>query len=320
MTAPSILSRSVTRRVTALGSVVLAIAGCAAAGGDLGTVAPAQGSSEPSIAVQSTEPTPVSSEPAATPGATASYTTTLRTYFMLGSLTGDSGLVPVLRSVPATSAVGRAAMTALLAGPQGKELEGRPAMYTGIPDGATFLGLDILDGTAFVNFSSEFDAGGTSATLPQRYAQVVYTLTQFPTITGVIFEIDGEQTPAVVPGGAVVDQFTPITRDFYDALLPAIWVDRPSWGGVLPSGSLVSGSANVFEAQFRLRVLDASGHAVTDIPVAAKCGTGCRGTFEVKIAYGVKTAQWGTLRVFEPAAKDGSPTHVVDYPVWLTPS
>ncbi len=320
MTPRSAARGSRIGRLATLGPVVVLLAGCGAAGGDLGTVTPPQGTGEPSIAVPSTEPTPASTLPGATPGQTPDSTATVRVYFMLGSLTGNSGLTPVIRSLPITPAVGRAAMTALLEGPKGAELVSRPAMYTGIPDGATFLGLDIINDIAFVNLSSEFDAGGTSATLPQRYAQVVYTLTQFPTISGVIFEIDGEQTPAVVPGGQVVDKSTPITRDFYDSLLPVIWVDRPTWGGVLPSGSLVSGSADVFEAQFRLRILDATGHVLTEIPVTAKCGTGCRGTFEVKIAYGVQTAQWGTLRVFEPSAKDGSPTHVVDYPVWLTPA
>jgi len=307
-----------------LAALALVVAACATGAGDLGTVAPPHGTSGPSLDIPSAEPTPGSSAPAGSPAATFDSSTTIRTYFMLGSHTGDAGLVAVLRSIRSTYAVGAAAMTQLLAGPVGSELSSNPALYTGIPAGTRFLGLEIqpsdsVHGTAFVNLSSEFDAGGTSATLAQRYAQVVFTLTQFPTITDVLFEIDGEQTPAVITGGTV-DRFTPVNRDTYADLLPPIWVDRPGWGGALPSGSQVSGNADVFEAQFRLMVLDAGGRALVDMPVNATCGTGCRGDFTVKVAYQVAAAQWGTLRVFEPSAKDGSPTHVVDYPVWLTPA
>ena len=309
--------------LAALAGLALLAAACAAGAGDLGSVTPPRSTAQASLDIPSAEPTPGSSEPAGSPAATVDTSTTVRAYFVLGSHTGIAGITPVLRSVARTDAVGAAAMNQLLAGPVGAELTAQPALYTGIPAGTRFLGLelqpiDTLRNVAFVNLSGEFDAGGTSATLAQRYAQVVFTLTQFPTITDVLFEIDGEQTPAVVTGGTV-DRFTPVNRDFYADLLPPIWVDRPGWGSALPSGSQVSGTADVFEAQFRLMVLDAAGRALVDMPVNSTCGTGCRGEFTVKVAYGVTTAQWGTLRVFEPSAKDGSPTNVVDYPVWLTP-
>ena len=52
----------------------------------------------------------------------------------------------------------------------------------------------------------------------------------------------------------------------------------------------------------------------------ATCGTGCRGTFDVTLRYTVSKGQWGTLRVYDPSAKDGSPEDIRDYPVWLTPA
>ncbi len=51
----------------------------------------------------------------------------------------------------------------------------------------------------------------------------------------------------------------------------------------------------------------------------ATCGSGCRGTFDVTAQYKVTKAQWGTLRAYNPSAKDGSPEDVREYPVWLTP-
>ena len=313
--ASSILARA-RLGVAALGGLTLLVAACTAGAGDLGTVPPPAGSAQPSIAIPSPEATPGSSGAVSSPAASPGGTTTIRVYFMLGSFTGDAGLVPVLRTIPKTQAVGAAAMAQLLAGPVAAELGARPAMYTAVPDGTRFLGLEISNGIAVVNLSGEFGAGGTSATLPQRYAQVVYTLTQFPTVKGVQFRIDGDASPAVVTGAT---RSTPVARDAYEDLLPAIWVDRPAWGGALPSGSVVSGLANVFEAQFRLRVLDSGGRTVADMPVMATCGTGCWGTFAAKVNYTIAAAQWGTLRVFDPSPKDGSPTHVVDYPVWLTP-
>jgi hypothetical protein len=102
--------------------------------------------------------------------------------------------------------------------------------------------------------------------------------------------------------------------------LPAIVVDQPASGSVFPSPGRVTGTANVFEAQFRLQVLDGQRHVLADLPVRATCGTGCRGTFDVTVRYAIATAEWGTLRVFDLSAKDGTPTDVSEIPVWLTPS
>jgi hypothetical protein len=107
----------------------------------------------------------------------------------------------------------------------------------------------------------------------------------------------------------------PQRKDFRD-YLPAMFVDKP-WRR--PSSGATSGLANVFEAQFVLRLLAANGDQLNETPVMASCGTGCWGTFDVTVSYKVTKAQWGTLRVFDPSEADGSPTNVRDYRVWLTP-
>jgi hypothetical protein len=81
----------------------------------------------------------------------------------------------------------------------------------------------------------------------------------------------------------------------------------------------MSGIANVFEAQFQVQVLDGDGTILADEPVMASCGTGCWGSFKASVPYTVDRAQYGTLRVYEPSAKDGSPINVTEYRVWLTP-
>jgi hypothetical protein len=190
-------------------------------------------------------------------------------------------------------------------------------MYTVIPDGTRFLGLRIEGGVATVNLSREFQSGGGSASVLGRLAQVVYTLTQFPTVQGVRFELDGEPVEVFSGEGVVLSE--PVGRDDYYDQLPTIFVDRPAWGGVLANPARVTGLANTFEATFQVRIADGDGRALAQGPVMATCGTGCWGTFDVTIPYDVPSAGWGTLQVFEFSAADGSVVNRTEYPVWLTP-
>jgi hypothetical protein len=228
---------------------------------------------------------------------------------MLGSFTDNAGLVPVLRHVPDTKALARAALTALLEGPKGAELEASPAMYSSIPSGVAILGLSINNGVATVDLSREWSGATASFTEGSATAQVVYTLTQFSTVDKVRLGVDGGE-----PGAAVR------RSDFQLlGLLPAIFVDRPAWGAAAGNPMRLTGIANVFEAQFTVQVLDGKDRVLVEQPVKASCGTGCWGTFRTDVAYDIGKAQYGTLRVFEPSAKDGSPVNVTEYRVWLTP-
>src|SRR5262249_49841330 len=159
------------------------------------------------------------------------------------SFVDNAGLAPVLREVPKTKAVGSAALGALLDGPNDDELAATPAMYTTIPDGTRLLGLTIDGGIATVNLSKEVQAEGGAAAAIQRVAQVVYTLTQFPTVTGVSFQIDGVPKPVAGGNGSTLDR--PVERKDYTNQLPAVFVDRPSWRGVPGNPARLVGLANV---------------------------------------------------------------------------
>ena len=163
-------------------AALLLVAACSPAGGDLGGVATPPPTSVPSLDLPSSEPTPGSSGPGSPaptglpestglpPSGPPSSGTIVRAYFFLGSFTTTSGLVPVLRDVPETQAVGAAAMNALLAGPNAAELSANPAMSTTVPAGSQFLGLRIEGGIATVNLSREFESGGGSASVLGRLA------------------------------------------------------------------------------------------------------------------------------------------------------
>lgn len=313
--------------------VMLTVAACGGTGGSLGSLPPV--SPDPSASVDpgpdlTPEPSPTPSDeptsgpsaeptggasPTARPTTAPAETMIVRTYFVLGGEPGVEGLVPTLAEVPKSVAVARAAMGALLDGvPSGDRYA---SVGSAIPAGTELLGLTIKNGIATVDLSTEFDSGGGSASMQYRLAQVVFTLTQFSTVKSVVFQIEGQTVTVFGSEGIVLDG--PVDRSDFTDQLPSMFVDRPAFGAAFASSGHVTGTANVFEAQFRVAILDGQGKVLADESVMATCGTGCWGTFDVTVSYAVGKAQWGTLRVYDPSEMDGSPTDTRDYPVWLTP-
>jgi germination protein M len=323
--------------ILALSVLAVATVGCTASGG-LGTVPPVPRTPAPSVDPGPPDMTPepsASATPSPTPGDTPSgspYTTpkptptataatgqtmVIRAYFVLAGAPGVEGLVPTLREVPETTAVARAAMDALL---RGEILGDYASLSTAIPAGTRLLGLSIHDGVATVDLSREFESGGGSASAFRRLGQVVYTLTQFPSVQSVLVQVEGRTVTTFGSEGIVLEG--PQRRADYVDILPEIFVDRPAYGAAIGNPARVSGNADVFEATFRISILDGADHKLVDKQAMATCGSGCRprGTFDVTLAYDVSKAQWGTLRVYYGSAKDGSPQGIRDYPVWLTPA
>jgi germination protein M len=310
--------------------LIIVFTACGPSSGALGTLPPATPGASvdtgPDLtpgtsAVPSPDSSP-SDEPGASPTSTptakpSTETMLVRTYFVLGGGPGTSGLVPLLREVPKTTARATAAINALLAGPTAAEKSDHD-VTSAIPDGSKLLGLTIKNSIATIDLSSEFESGGGSASTLNRLGQVVYTLTQFSTVHTVVFQIDGRTVSVFGSEGISLDG--PVGRADYVDLLPAIFVDRPAFGAAIGNPARVAGSANVFEATFRITILDGAGRTIADQQAMATCGSGCRGTFDVTVRYDVPKAQWGTLRVWDGSAKDGSPQDVREYPVWLTPA
>ena len=224
---------------------------------------------------------------------------------------GDPKLFPVRRSAE-TLAVGRAALEDLIAGPTAADGE---RVSSAVPAQTRLLGLNIEDGLATVDLSSEFESGGGSLSMQMRLAQVVFTLTQFPTVDRVEFRLDGEPVDVFSGEGIVLDE--PVDRGDYEDLMPAILVDQPVPGARISSPLTVSGSANVFEANVTVRVLDASGKELTRTFTTATCGTGCRGDFSVAVTFPAQTAGSEGFVVVEDddAAGMGFPPHQVRIPV-----
>ena len=225
----------------------------------------------------------------------------------------DDKIVALRRTVDSTSAVARAAVDELLAGPS--LAEASDGLATAIPEDTTLDDISVADGVATVDLSGTFDDGGGSASMLGRVAQVVATLTQFPTIERVAFRIDGEPVETIGGEGVVVDP--PIGRKAIEEQSPQILIESPLPGDTVSSPIRLRGTANVYEATVSIEVRDETGTVVWEGFTTATSGTGTRGTFDTTIPL---PDRGGPIEIvaFEASAEDGRPLHVAKVPVELT--
>jgi spore germination protein GerM len=256
-----------------------------------------------------------------TPGTSPGQASTIRAYFGLGSTSGNPILAPVERPAPAeqdTKARATAAIAALVAGPVEAELRASPAMFTAVPPDTALQGLQIDSaGIATVDLSEAFQEPDELPALRTALGQVVVTLTQFPEVTAVNVTINGAVLEQTDPSGHQLDG--PATRPDYADQLGPIFVDDPAWGSTLHSPIHLAGLADVFEAQFGFRLLDADGRSLASGQLTASCGTGCLGSYGVSVPYNVPASTAGRLQVFDLSEADGSMQDLVEYPVTLLP-
>ena len=180
----------------------------------------------------------------------------------------DQGtLHPKLERVPSTRAVARAALGIL-----------------GITAPVTIDG-----GTATVDLAKATN---------DQVAEIVYTLTQFPSVQRV--DVAGRAG---------------LTRDDFAAYVPPILVETPAPGANVQQTFHVSGTASVFEATLVVQLVR-EGTVISKQTVTASEGAPGRGTFDATF-----TTTPGALvvAVFAPSAADGTPQHEVDVPVTVAP-
>lgn len=293
-------------------AVVLGLLGAACAGTGAVRVSPLDGNPSPSTTSRprpTTSKTPTTS-PSPTPSEAPTPTGTLTVQVWL---TQGEHLFLATRTQAATVAVGRAALTRLLEGPTPEERAA--GVGTTIPAGTELIDLNIQDGVATVNMNGTYDDGGGSLSMRMRLAEVVYTITQFPSVQGVQFQLDGRTVDAFSGQGIILDR--PQARADFEDLLPAIVVETPGPGDSVSSPLTISGTANVFEATVSYRIEDENGRSIAGGYATATCGTGCRGTYVVTVDYNVDRDQKGSVVVFESSAQDGSEINVVRIPVTL---
>lgn len=236
-------------------------------------------------------------------------TTDLQLYFLV-----DGKIAATTRSLDVGKTPATAAINALFEGPAINELA--IGLRSELPTGLALadpLKLDKASKTVTVSLPSIFKSD-SKTTEEERTAQVVYTLTQFPTITSVSFLIDGKSYQPLTGQGKRASG--PVGRADYEALVPAILIESVKNGDPLH----VEGTANTFEGQFDYALYDASNKKIASGFTNATSGSGTRGTFAFDVQYQVSKSQTGTLVAFETSAKDGSTINLVARPVLLSPN
>lgn len=176
-------------------------------------------------------------------------------------------LRPVIVRVPRTRAVAAAALGAL----------GLPASVT------------IVKGTATVGLQHATEI---------EEAEIVFTLTQFPTVKRV--DIAGR---------------TGLTRANFQRYVPPILVESPPPGSTVASTFHVSGTASVFEATLVVQLVR-NGKVIAKKSVMAAEGAPGRGPFDTTFH---ATPGALTVQAFAPSAVDGSPQHKVAVSVMVAP-
>ena len=143
-------------------------------------------------------------------------------------------------------AVLRGAISALLEGSAGD-------LLTAIPAGTQLLDVALRDGTATIDLNSAFESGGGSLSMLARVAQVVFTATQYDNVDEVVFWLDG--APVEYLGGEGIVMSEPWTRsDVPRELTGGVIVDTPRPGDAVTSPFVVTGEADVYEAQFPIEI------------------------------------------------------------------
>jgi germination protein M len=240
----------VLRRALVLAALPLTVAACGLSRESATTTAPSQTTTATTA--------PVSPAP-----------TSVVVYFLR-----DGKVAPVRIRVPHTRAVATAALHALFAGP--------PEGYeSAVGEGTKLDALAIDAGVAQPSIVGSLDESAR--------AQVVYTLTRFPTVTGVALPGAGE----------------PLTRDDFEAQTPRILIEAPLPGDTVTSPIRVTGTANTFEASFELQLVQ--GERLLAVTHAtATSGTGIRGTFSETLTCNTESGA-ATIVAYEPNAGEGPP-------------
>ena len=145
----------------------------------------------------------------------------------------------------------RQAIGELLAGPTLDERS--TGLLSTVPPETELLDVNLADGVATIDLSSAYASGGGTLSMMARLAQVVFTATQFDTVDGVAFRLDGEPIETLGGEGLMLDG--PQARmDIDRSISGDVIIDTPVVGATVTSPFTVTGEGNVFEAQFPIEV------------------------------------------------------------------
>jgi hypothetical protein len=277
-------------RVLLLAAVALVVAGCGSK-----SSAPEPATTAGRTAPATTQPTTAETSTGAETVPAPAEPRSLDVYFLRNGKLAAAG-----RPLPASKAVATAALQALLAGPTSDERSA--GLTTAVPAGLRVTRLEVRNGVAIADFQP------TLSPITPEFAQIVWTLTQFPSIRRVSVALETQDSAEF--GRADVEGFA-----------APIILDSPTAGETVTAPLRVRGTANTYEATVNYELRDGSGHVLKSGFFTATSGSGVRGTFDEVLQF---DAPPGTRRVrlalFEISAASGKRTHEVDVPLVLAAS
>lgn len=121
-------------------------------------------------------------------------------------------LSPLEVPLPAAGSLPESLLLALLAA---EPERGR----TAIPPDTRLIAVSVENGVATVDLSEEFEQEASGERLALRVAQVVYTVTEAPQVSSVLFSVEGRMTAVIAGEDQVVARR--VTRADYEAFAPA---------------------------------------------------------------------------------------------------
>lgn len=186
-----------------------------------------------------------------------------------------------------------------------------------LPPGTKVRSVKVENGLATVDFSREvLEANVGAAGEALGIQSIVNTLTEFPDIKRVAFQVEGGLDERARDWwGHVGLHEQPFTRNLAAVWEPAIWVTSPRSGEKVESPLRVQGSARVFEGTVNLRLMGDDGQKLAETYTTAAAGAPERGDFTAELTFSPPAGGQGRLEVFWKSPKDGSERDKVEIPV-----
>lgn len=286
---------------------ILTLAAAAAACSE-GTVRPVPGAQPPT-----SSNTPASSGP---PSANPTPATTEVTLYYLVEGADELFLTAERHTVAKTRAIAKAALQELLHGTPQDEDHTMP-----FPKAADVVSVAVSNGVATVDWNAAVLEGSGGARVEALAIQsVVYTLTEFSSISKVRFTVEGKDRGTASNGRNIEDFWghtglaaQPWDREPEIEVLAPITLWTPL-NDARSSGTLkLTGLAQTFEANVGIILRDANGTVVVHTSATALEAAPAREPFSKKLTFTAPSSpQTWTLEVFESSAMDGSTTFLED--------
>ncbi|MCL6610256.1 MAG: GerMN domain-containing protein [Peptococcaceae bacterium] len=223
----------------------------------------------------------------------------------------DAYLVREIHRVPYTQDGPRAAVNELINTPPVTEGAART-----LPKDTRLLDINVTDGLATVNFSREVLSANVGTSGEGLGIQsIVNTLTEFPQIREVSFQVEGKVDSRTLDWWGHVGLYEqPFKRNLDRVLEPAVWITHPAAGQVAGVPLLVKGSARALEGQVNARLLDSSGNKIAEDRATLSRQAAGRVDFEMKLTFTPPGKGSGTLEV-SLAGPGNLPGNTVKIPI-----